>query len=120
MTSGHIDEQINQLHGGRHDQAGGDRGSDRGCGLLECCKQHRGGGKDLISKLFLFSGRFWITLLGTPGGMLKVKPHYMIGIECFSRIDRDFDFRWGDGARTNCPEGSLPGWSFPCDRFNTD
>ena len=28
--------------------------------------------------------------------------------------------RWGDGARTNCPEGSLPGWSFPCDRFNTD
>ena len=110
MTSGHIDEQINQLHGGRHDQAGGDRGSDRGCGLLECCKQHRGGGKDLISKLFLFSGRFWITLLGTPGGMLKVKPHYMIGIESKLRmlfsarvIDRDFDSQVGGWCQDELP-----------------
>ena len=103
MTSGHIDEQINQLHGGRHDQAGGDRGSDRGCGLLDCCQQHRGGGKDLISKLFLFSGRFWITLLGTPGGMLKVKPHYMIGIECFSQIDRDFDSQVGGWFQDELP-----------------
>ena len=32
-----------QVHGGRHDQAGSDRGPDRGCRKLECGEQHRGG-----------------------------------------------------------------------------
>ena len=43
--------------------------------------------------------------------------------ECFSRPEWLIEIlilRWGDGSRTNCPEGSLPGWSFPCHRFNTD
>ena len=35
--------QTDQVHGGQHDQAGGDWRPDRGCRKLECGEQHRGG-----------------------------------------------------------------------------
>ena len=35
-------QSVQQVHGGQHDQAGGDGGPDRGCRQLECGEQHRG------------------------------------------------------------------------------
>ena len=45
--------RVQQVHGGRHDQAGGDWGPDWGCRQLECGEQHRGGNTKLNLKPFL-------------------------------------------------------------------
>ena len=62
--------QTHQVQVGRHDQAGGDRGSDRGSRKLECGEQHRGGKTLQLNLNSFLDDRFWITLLETPGGMV--------------------------------------------------
>ena len=80
---------VHQVYGGRHDQAGGDGGPDRGSRQLECGEQHRGekivknghkqhsGGDTKLDLKFFLADRFWITLQEAPGCMLKVTSPYV-------------------------------------------